>query len=81
MEGWRQRRPGSNENKSLATKEKSVLTRAGLLMEGLRFVVPDKKSPVTYTIIRFTRRKLITSFLKEHSSLSLLAVTSRGREG
>jgi hypothetical protein len=39
-----------NEDKSLARKEKTVLTRT-LLMEGLRFVLADKKSPVTCTII------------------------------
>src|ERR1700680_3068265 len=36
MEGWRQRRPGSNA-KPLGEKRKSDLTLTGLLMEGLCF--------------------------------------------
>jgi hypothetical protein len=35
MEGWRQRRPSSNENNFLVRKRKTVLTRTGLLIEGL----------------------------------------------
>ena len=34
MEGWRQRRPGSNQ-KLLVRKTKTDLTLTGLLMEGL----------------------------------------------
>jgi hypothetical protein len=36
MEGWRQRRPGSQEDHSTTKGNyKTVLTRTGLLMEGL----------------------------------------------
>jgi hypothetical protein len=37
MEGWRQRRPGSNEKTpdKKKKKEKTVLTLTGLLMEGV----------------------------------------------
>jgi len=35
MEGWRQRRPGSNEKNPLGKKRKTGLTLTGLLMEGL----------------------------------------------
>ena len=38
MEGWRQRRPGSNEKEPLIEKEKTVLTRTGLLMEGVGLI-------------------------------------------
>jgi len=37
MEGWRQRRPGSNEKNPLGKKRKTGLTLTGLLMEGLGF--------------------------------------------
>jgi len=35
MEGWRQRRPGSNAKKAQIEKRKTDLTLTGLLMEGL----------------------------------------------
>jgi hypothetical protein len=35
MEGWRQRRPGSNDKNLLIGKRKTDLTLTGLLMEGL----------------------------------------------
>jgi hypothetical protein len=40
MEGWRQRRPGSNgrnPQKGKEKKEKKHLTHTGLLMEGTKF--------------------------------------------
>jgi hypothetical protein len=35
MEGWRQRRPGSNDKNLLIRKRKTDLTLTGLLMEGV----------------------------------------------
>jgi hypothetical protein len=50
MEGWRQRRLGSDAKTSYREEKKTDLTLTGLLMEGLRRLLPVCRQSGNYSI-------------------------------